>query len=228
MKMKASNIALSVLALLLLTSMVWVNTRLEKVYSEIDLTDKLRNYLPLQTDNFKILKISGSNGYPIEIQKGDKQEVRVLRSRVSQFKVDNSGDTLMIEFTGARVSPAALPETTTPAGMLITSDQLTELFLTNTHNRISGFYQRVLALQLSGESYTEFAGNRLDKLSIMAHDASSFEFGEENVADTAVISMKHRSVAFLDGLSYHKLQPEMEDSALVVLSKNALMELVKK
>ena len=224
---KASNIASLSLLMVLLTSMVWVNTELEKVYLEIDLNDELRNYLSIKTADFKLLKISGSNGYPIEIKKGT-EEMRMLRSRVSQFQHQVSGDTLIIEFTGARVSPTALADTHTPAGLIIFSEQLEALILTNTHNRISGFDQEALVLMLEGESYTELSDNRVRKLHIEASDASSFEFRNENSADAVSMSLAQRSVGFLDGLRYHELKPVMEDSALVVLSKNALNQLVKK
>lgn len=179
---KASNIASLSLLMVLLTSMVWVNTELEKVYLEIDLNDELRNYLPIKTADFKLLKISGSNGYPIEIKKGT-EEMRMLRSRVSQFQHQVSGDTLIIEFTGARVSPSTLADTNTLAGLIIYSEQLEALILTNTHNRISGLDQEVLTLKLEGESYTELSDNRMRELHIEASDASSFEFRNENSAD---------------------------------------------
>jgi len=226
--MKASNIALSVLIIALLTSMVGVNTALEKVYSEIDLTDKLRSYTVLEFSEFKVLKISGSNGYPIDIKQSESAEIRVLRSRVSHFEHRTSGDTLIIHFSGARVSHSALPNTTTPAGLIISSDNLSALILTNTHNRISGLDQAALSLTLAGEAYTELSDNRLGMLRVQASGGSSFEFRNENMADTALLTLKHKSVGFLDGLSYHELQPVIEDSALVVLSKNALNEFVKK
>lgn len=228
MRMKTSNIALSALVLLLLTSMAWVNTRLKKVYAEIDLTDKLRSYLPLEVGKFRVLKISGSNGYPIDIRSGETEGIQVLRSRVSQFEHKMIGDTLFIHFSGARVSPAALPNTTTPAGLIISSAKLKDMILTNTHNRISGLDQGDLSLTLSGSSYTELLDNSLNRLTVTANDASSFEFRNENRAHTAEISLNDQAVGFLDGLRYHELKPVMEDSALVVLSKNALNQLVKK
>ncbi len=224
---KASNIASLSLLMVLLTSMVWVNSELEEVYLEIALNDELRNYLPIKTADFRELKMCCSNGYPIEIKKCT-EERRMLRSRVSQFQHQVSGDTLIIEFTGARVSPSALTDTHTPAGLIIFSEKLEVLILTNTHNRISGLEQEILTLKLEGESYTELSDNRLRKLHIEASDASSFEFRNENSADAVSISLAQRSVGFLDGLRYHELKPVMEESALVVLSKNALNELVKK
>ncbi|MCE7990884.1 MAG: hypothetical protein HEP71_02850 [Roseivirga sp.] len=224
--MKPGNMALSALIVILLTSMVWVNTELRTVYNQIDLTDKLRNYLSIDTDEYSILKISGSNGYPIEIHQSDRQEMRVLRSRLSQIEHKIHGDTLIIHFSGARVSPSSLVNTATPPGIMISSTALSEIILEDTHNRVSGFDQSSLHLNLRGSSYTELSDNRIGSFSVQAMGSSSFEFQNKSSADTALFRLKGGSVGFLEGLSYHVIEPIMEDSSLVVLSKNALQELM--
>lgn len=226
--MKAGNIALSILILVLLTSMAWVNTQLKAVYYEIDLTDKLKSYLTLETDHYSILKISGSNGYPIDIRQGENEAIRVLRSRASQLEHHIDGDTMIIHFSGARVSPSSLATTTTPSGLIISSSKITEVLLTDTHNRVSGFAEPSFTLHLKGNSYTELSDNHLGTLSVNASLNSSFEFRNKNSADTALITLQDNSVGFLDGLSYHRLRPAMEDSSLMVLSKSALQALIKK
>lgn len=226
--MKSGNIALSILVLLLLTSMVWVNTQLKEVYHEIDFTDKLRSYLTIETDQYSILKVSGSNGYPIDIKQSENPSISVLRSRASQLEHRIEGDTLIIRFSGARVSPASLAATTTPAGLIISSSKLSGVILTDTHNRVTGFSQPSFTLDLRGESYTEITDNQASTLRVKASQRSSFEFYNKNTADTAYITLKDNSVGFLDGLSYHRLQPAMEDSSLMVLSKSALQALIKK
>ncbi|GAB5525285.1 MAG: hypothetical protein Roseis2KO_31570 [Roseivirga sp.] len=225
--MKTGNIALSILLVMLLTSMVWVNTELRAVYYNIDLTDKLRNYQSIEVDHYTVLKISGSNGYPIEILSSEETEVKVLRSRMSQFKYQMAGDTLIIDFAGARVSPSALAHSTTPAGIIISSSILKSLVLEDTHNRISGLDQHQLNLLLKGNSYTELSNNLLGTLSLQAEANSNFEFKHENASDTVLLALTGGSVGFLEGLSYHVFEPVLEDSALIVLSKNALRELMQ-
>ncbi len=112
--MKSGNTALIAFITLLLVSMIWVNTQLKAAYNEIDLSDKLRNYLSIDTGPYSILKISGSNGYPIQIEQGDAREFKVLRSRGPHITHQISGDTLIIQFSGARVSPSSLDGLNTP------------------------------------------------------------------------------------------------------------------
>lgn len=224
--MKPGNIAFSALIIILLTSMIWVNTELRDAYYQIDLTDKLRNYLSISTDEYSILKISGSNGYPIEIQQSDKSEMKFLRSRIPQIEHKINGDTLILHFTAARVSPSSLANTVTPPGIIISCPTLSEIILEDTHNRISGFEQSLLQMKLAGSSYTEFSDNRIGTLSVHARGSSSFDFRNKSTADTAILRLKGGSVGFLEGLSYHVIEPIMEDSSLVVLSKSALQELM--
>lgn len=224
--MKSGNIALSILFITLLTGMVLVNTELRAVYYEIDLTDKLRNYLSATMEEYSILKISGSNGYPIEIQQSEQEEVKILRSRLPQVDYRIDGDTLIVYFSGASVSLSAAISSTTPPGIIISVSKLTEIILENTHNRISGFDQQALHLQLTGSSYTELLDNNFGRFSLEARTASRFEFKNENTADTALFSLLGGSVGFLEGLSYHAFEPVLEDSSLIVLSKTALQELM--
>lgn len=226
--MKTGNIALSILLIILLTSMVWVNTELRTVYYNIDLTDKLRNYQSIEVDDYSILKISGSNGYPVEILSSEENEVKVLRSRMSQFQHRMAGDTLIIDFAGARVSSSSLAHSTTPAGIIISCSNLTGIVLTDTHNRISGLDQNQLSLILRGSSYTELSNNLFGTLSLQAEANGNFEFKNENRSDTVLLGLTGGSVGFLEGLSYHVFKPTLEDSALIVLSKNALRELMQK
>lgn len=224
--MKPGNIALLALLTVLLTSMVWVNTELRAVYYEIDITDKFRNYLSITTDKYSILKITGSNGYPIEIQQREQEEVKVLRSRMSQVDYQIQGDTLIIHFSGARVSHSALVNSTTLAGIIISASKLSKIVLNNTHNRISGFDQQALTLRLKGSSYTELSDNSFGTFSLKAQGESSFEFKNKNEVDTAFFGLMGSSVGFLEGLSYHVFEPVMEDSSLIILSKSALRELM--
>lgn len=225
--MKPGNIALSALIIMLLASMTWVNTELRTVYYEIDLTDKLRNYQPVEIAEYSVLEISGSNGYPVEIQQGAENETKILRSRMSQFEYKVTGDTLAIHFSGALVSPSTLVNTTTPAGIIISASKLKGIVLEDTHNRISGFDQGTLSLLLKGSSYTEFSDNHIDSFSLKAAGNSNFTFTTKNTADTALFTLMGASVGFLEGLSYHAFEPVLEDSALIVLSKNALRELIQ-
>ncbi len=226
--MKTANIALSLLLIILLTSMVWVNTELRTVYYNIDLTDKLRNYQSIEVDDYAVLKILGSNGYPVEIHSSEENELKVLRSRMSQFKHRVAGDTLIIHFSGARISPSSLAHSTTPAGIIISCSTLTGIVLEDTHNRISGLHQNQLSLILRGSSYTELSDNLFGTLSLQAEASSNFEFKNMNVSDTVLLGLRGGSVGFLEGLSYHVIQPALEDSSLIVLSKKALRELMQK
>lgn len=220
--MKRSNIALSALLIMILLCLVWVNTTLKAMYYDIDLTDTMRNYQTVVTDQYSILKIRGSNGYPIEIKQAEQADIKVLRSRMSQFAHRVDHDTLIIDFSGARVSAEYLLNSTTATAIIIQVPEVSEIILQDTHNRISGMIQPELSLRLEGSSYTELSDNHFGTFSLIAQDASRFEFKSKSAADTAHFELVHGSVGFLDGLSYHVFNPVLQDSALLVLSQSAL------
>lgn len=130
--MKKSNRALLGLALTLLGGMVATGFILKEESAKIDLDDPLRSYSSENVASFKVLKISGSNGYPIEVEYGETSKITVLRRRKGFLKTNVRGDTLEVIFSGANIPLDQADKSTTPAGVIIQSNTLSAVMVEDT------------------------------------------------------------------------------------------------
>ena len=102
--MKPGNILSIAILITVLSGMIFTNFILKNEYLKIDLDDEFKNYISQYIGSYSVLHIKGSNGYPIEIKKGETDDLKVLRSRLSHYNQTLVNDTLSIEFTGTNIS----------------------------------------------------------------------------------------------------------------------------
>jgi hypothetical protein len=223
--MKKSNAALLGLALTLLVGMVVTGFILKQEAAKIDLRDLSRNYFIENVAAFKVLKVSGSNGYPIEIKHGNINSISVLRRRKSFLKTIVQGDTLEIIFSGANMPPDQAGQSTTPAGVIIKSNSVAQIRIKDTYNRIKGFRQGRLDMRLEGNSSADFLNCHFSILTIAAKNNSRFGFKHQNTADTINFRLANNTLAYLKNISFSVLQHQVGDSATVVLSNQSLTQL---
>lgn len=225
--MKPSNLALLVLTFAFLLGMLFSNHLLKAAHASIDLHDPLRNYLSVDAEDYAVLKISGSNGYTILIEEGEKHSIKVMRRRISFFKNGLKGDTLHITFSGANIPLEQASQAGTPVGIIIQSPALSQLVLKDTYNRLKGLQGNKLSIQLEGRATAAFVNCRLPRLSIAAKDKSNFNFIETNTIDTLSLSLANTAYGTLRNLHFSILNPHLSDSASLVLSNKALEKIMK-
>jgi hypothetical protein len=226
--MKKSNIALFGLACTLLVGMITTGFILKEEAAKIDLTDPTRNYLTQTVAAFKVVKISGSNGYPIEIESGNTNSVSVLRRRQSFLEMKTVGDTLEIIFSGSNIPLHRADQPSSPVGIVIKSNAVTQIHNKNTYLRVKGFKQQTLALQLKENAFTDITNCRLSSLSIKATGNSRLAFKEQNTADTLNLELKNTTFAHLKDLNFSVLNRSVGDSTTVIFSNKAMAQLERK
>ena len=224
--MKKSNIALLGLALTLTTGMINTGFILKKEAAKIDLNDPLRNYETTRIDSFKVLKISGSNGYPIHIQYDTSNSLTVLRRRKGFLKTKNKADTLEIVFSGANIPLDKADKNTTPAGIIIKTNSVAKIANQNTFIRIMDFQQTNLDLELTSNAVANFKNCQFPALNIRASGQSRFGFDGKNMAENFNLNLQNTTVGFLKNIHFSALSHQLGDSAAVVLSNQTLAQLL--
>ncbi|KAA5542499.1 hypothetical protein [Adhaeribacter rhizoryzae] len=222
--MKKSNIALLGLALIFTAGMLTTGFILKKEAAKINLNDPLRNYETTPTAAFKVLKISGSNGYPIHIQYDTGNSLTVLRRRKSFLKAKNTADTLEIIFSGANIPLDEASKNTTPAGIIIKTNAVNKIANQNTFVRIIDFRKTDLDLALSGQAVATFSNCQFPALNIRATGQSRFGFDGQNIADNFNLNLQNSTIGFLKNIQFAVLQHQVGDSAAVVLSNQVMAQ----
>ncbi len=218
--MKPSNILSTILFSTLISGMIFTNVILKNEFLKIDLNDKFKNYLSYNLQPFSVVDIEGSNGYPIEIKEGKSNDVKVLRSRKNHFNKKLIQDTLFIEFTGANISNEQSFSNETPTGIIIESNSLSKIIVSNTHNRIKGFSGKQMDIELKNSSTVEIAECNLNALNLSSSNNSQYIFSKNNIIDSLNLTMLDKSVGYLEQVNYTTLNHSLEDSITIVLSKN--------
>ena len=223
--MKSSNILSLALCLIVLSGMTYTNAVLKNEYQQIDLSDNFKNYVSHSMGSFSILDIKGSNGYPIEINKRNAGDVKVLRSRISHFSQQLVGDTLFIEFTGSNIPLDQSYSMNTPPGIIIEVESLSEIRTSQTYNRISDFSDQDLRITLKNSSIMEVANCKLDALNLVSNDDSQFVFSQNNTVHSLQLTMKDHSIGRLENINFSTFNHTLGDSITLVLSKNTFVRL---
>lgn len=226
--MKASTIFISVLAIILLIGMFLTNVILRNEYQKIDLNDPFKNYVSIEFNPYSVLDISGSNGYPIEITSKEVNDVKVLRSRLQHFKSEVKNDTLFIKFKGSNVPMEQSFLSTTPSGIIIHKKILSGIQISGTHNRIYGYSNQKLDINVNGKSYTEVSDVKLNNLNINMYQNSQIVFRNKNQVDSLKLNMNSTSIANLEKIEFKHISHKLSDSITLVLSKNTFNNLVNK
>ena len=225
--MKASNIFIIVLGIIVLTGMYVTNVILKNEYQKIDVNDPYKNYVSVNSEPYSVLDISGSNGYPIEIIQKETNAIKVLRSRLQHFKSNVKNDTLFIQFTGSNISMKQSFLSTTPSGIIINKDKLSSIHVSDTHNRINGYSNQNLKIALKGSSYVEVSNFHLNNLMIEMENNSQIDFTAKNTVDSLSLKMKNTSVASLQKVDFNSINHKLNDSITLVLSKGVFNNLLK-
>jgi len=218
--MKPSNLLTTILFSTLISGMFYTNIILKNEYLKIDLDDKFKNYISYNMDSYSVVKIEGSNGYPVEIKSGKSNNVKVLRSRINHFNKALVKDTLFIEFTGANISAEQSFLNETPTGIVIESNTLSKIIVSNTYNRIEGFSRKEMDIILKNSSIAEIADCKLNSLNLSSEGNSQYIFSKNNIIDSLNLIMLDKSIGHLKQLDFKHLSHSLGDSTTMVLSKN--------
>ena len=225
--MKKSNLFLTILGLLTCAMMVFTNFNLVQAYKKIDLSDPFKNYLPFQTEPYSVLILSGSNGYPIELKYAEEDGLMILRSRTEHLRRRSHGDTLFIEFTGARISKQQSQSSNAPAAVIIQRSLLPEISASDIHVKISDFEKDDLELKIGGNALTEIKNCQFNRMKVDLSQQGHLEFFAQNSVDSLQLSMANTSVAFLKNVNLHHIQQELSDSIAIVLSNHVFRDLIE-
>ena len=218
--MKPSNILSTSIFFAFIFGMFYTNIILKNEFLKIDLNDKYKNYISYNVGTYSVVNIEGSNGYPIEIKKTESNDIKVLRSRKNHFNKVQIKDTLFIEFTGANISNEQSFSNETPTGIIIESNSLSKIIVSNTYNRIEGFSGQDMDIILKNSSIAEIADCKLKSLNLSSEDNSQYVFSKNNRIDSLHLIMLDKSIGHLKHLDYKILNHSLGDSVTMVLSKN--------
>lgn len=225
--MKKSNQFLILVGLLTAFMMFFTNFNLVEEYKKIDLSDPFKNYISLKTEPYSVVKLSGSNGYPIELRQADENELKLLRSRIEHVKHSIREDTLFIEFTGARISKQQSQSSNSPAAIIIQPSTLAEIIATDIHCKISDFEAEELKLSLKGNALSEIKDCYFNHMEVSISQHGHLEFFHQNSIDSLALSMANSSVAFLKEVNLQYIQQDLGDSIAIVLSNDVFSALVE-
>lgn len=225
--MKKSNQFLAILGLLTLFMVLFTDVKLVQAYKKIDLSDPFKNYISLELGPYAVLKLSGSNGYPIEVNYADEDELKVLRSRTEHVNHSIHKDTLFIEFTGARISKQQNQSSNSPAAIIIQKSRIPEIIATDIHCRISDFEIDEMKLSLEGHAISEIKDCQLGRMKVNIAQQGHLAFYHQNRINSLVLKMENASVAFLKNVNLHHIEPDLGDSVSLVLSNHVFNALVE-
>ena len=225
--MKKSNLFLTILGILTCSMMVFTNFNLVEAYKEIDLSDPFKNYLSLDTQPYSVLKLSGTNGYPIEVKYADENGLKVLRSRTEHLKHSIQADTLFIEFTGARITKQQSQFSKAPAAIIIQRNTLPEIIAEDIHCRIADFEGSKMNLRIHGQALAEIKDCHLNHMQVDISEQGHLEFFHQNSIDSLQLNMANTSVAFLKNVNLRHIQQDLSDSVSIVLSNHVFSALVE-
>ncbi|MDW3647623.1 MAG: DUF2807 domain-containing protein [Bacteroidia bacterium] len=228
MKMKKSNEFLATLGLLIFLMMFFTNFNLVQEYKKIDLSDPFKNYISQDTEPYTVLKLTGSNGYPIEVRQADENELKLLRSRTEHLTYRIHADTLFIEFTGARISKQQSMNSTSPAAIIIQKSRLPEIIATDIHCKISDFKSEEMKLSIEGNALAEIKDCHFNRMEVGISQQGHLEFFHQNSIDSLQLNMANTSVAFLKNVNLHHIQQDLGDSIAIVLSNHVFSAFLNK
>lgn len=227
MNMKKSNQFLLILGSIILSMMLFTNFNLVEEYKKIDLSDPFKNYISLDVEPYAVLKLSGSNGYPIEVRQADESELKLLRSRTEHVKHRIHADTLFISFTGARISKHQSQTSNSPAAIIIQRSVLPEIIMTDIHGKISDFEADEMKLSIKGNALAEIKDCQLNRMQVNISQQGHLEFFHQNSVDSLALDMANSSVAFLKQVNLQHIQQDLGDSIAIVLSNDVFSALNK-
>ena len=225
--MKQSTIFSLGLLIATITGMAYTNAVLKNEYQKIDLNDTFKNYITYTAIEYSVLDIKGSNGYPIEIKSSNVNEIKVLRSRKNHFTKKLVGDTLFIEFSGSNISNEQAFSNETPPGIIIESSGIQKIITSNTFNRIMNFSSVDLEIELYHSSIADFSNCNLGILYLQSNNKSQFVFSENNRTDSLQLTMAGTSIGNLKEIEFSSMNHALEDSVILVLSKNTFTSILE-
>jgi hypothetical protein len=227
MKMKRSNQFLAILGFIMLFMMLFTHFNLVHAYQEIDLSDPFKNYISLQAKPYSVIKLSGSNGYPIELNYAEENGIKVLRSRTAHVQHKSHGDTLFISFTGASISKQQSKLSNTPPAIIIHRSTLPEIVVRDVHCRINDFDRDDMQISIQGNALTEIKDCHINTMKVKVSQQGHLEFLDQNRVDSLQLNMTNSSVAFLKNVNLDHIKENLGDSVSLVLSNQVFSSLVE-
>jgi len=225
--MKQSNQYIAILSMLFLGMMVFTNFNLRQSFQAIDLSDPYKNYLTDKQGPFSVLKISGSNGYPIEVRAAENNEIKTLRSRVDHVKHTIHKDTLFVEFTGASVYHHQQRATDTPPAIIIHCHFLPKIIAANIYGRVIDFQSSELELIIQDHAQMEIVNGDIQAADIQVYDRGQLSFLHQNQIDSLSLIMADESVAFLKNVNLQHVEKDLGDEVSLVLSSQVFNHLMR-
>jgi hypothetical protein len=218
--MKKSNLFLIVLSIFLLAGLFVTDRLLVIQYKKINFKDPYKNFQSIAIKPFSKLSIRGGNGYAIRIIQGDHCEIKLMNSRKDFFKMERTGDNVMIKFTVAGQNYQRPEEAT--VGLIITMPALNSLQLSGTNNEIGPFLQDSLVITQDKNTYTRIKQLQVHFLKLSGMGTSYFDLLRSNDVRCLTIHMKNTSVVNFHEVRFKQFYPVLKDSAAVVFYSESL------
>jgi hypothetical protein len=215
--MKKSNRVLIVLATVLLMGIVATDYLLAVNYTKIDLQDPYKNFENIVVKPFNNLRIKGGNGYSIQILRGEQFGIRLLSSRKSFFKMQQSGDTVSLTFSVAGRNPQQSFDAT--RGIIITAPAISSIDLEGVNTDIEAFQQDSMLITQGTNTATRLSGLKIQQLRLKASGLGVIDCKAGNYAAHLDLHFRNSTTLLMNGIRFRNIQPQLEDSAVLVLSK---------
>lgn len=218
--MKRSNLLLLILTVIMLGGLVITDHLLTVQYHKTALDDPYKNFEQVAVQPFKVLKISGGNGYVVKITQDKKYGIRLRSSRKSFFSMKASRDTLKIGFSVANQNYQK-PEDGT-IGLIIGAPMLELLVLSGTNNELGPFQQYTLAVIQDKNTVTRLNRINAHHLNLRGTGISYFDFQLSNVVKHLSLELKNNAVASFHQIGFEQFSPVLQDSSSIIVNRQAL------
>lgn len=225
--MKKATIYLICLSICFIMGMFLTNINLKQAYLQIDLSDPYKNYIHTCIHPLKAVKISGSNGYPIDIKQKESNEIKFLKSRQEHIQKKISNDTLYIKFTGANKTRQTGDDSDAAAAIILELQHLPPVYVKNTFHRISGFKQKEVHLYLNGQAEIALYDCNANYMVVSSNNNSHIAFIKNNYMNTLDIRLQEYANAYFKQLQCTNFYPTLGDNVSMVFSKSSLEALLK-
>lgn len=218
--MKTSDRILCGLAAVLLTATAGVDVILKQGYAAVRLDDPDRAYLKMDVRPFKHLRITGGNGYAVEIRQAKEYEIKVMRSRERFFSSVRRGDTLTIQFTVASTSANPDPGQL-PRGLVISAPRLVSISAEGTSNLIREWSSDSLQIRLEGNATANISRINLAGLAVAGSQKARINFDSANTVKNLRLDLNHAASVYLNQIRFRHLVPALTGDSHIILGSRA-------
>jgi hypothetical protein len=215
--MKTSNWLLAALLLVLFTATAATDFLLKDSYAKLNLNDPFKNYQTVPILPFKVLLVSGGNGYAIEVKQADTFDMKVMNSRKGFLKTTQRNDTLIIQFTVSGNGNVQMAGKL-PKGLLIACPAARVFSFTGTSTILRDWQSDSLQLEQAGNAVTSFNNVHARHFLLKGTQNSFFDFNTGNRADQLSFNLENNAAIYLNNILVRDVRPHMKDEAKIILS----------